>query len=130
MSSTTEKGQWNNSFPYETEQLKVSSSELKVRINVLSGQQDEFFVCLSPSLNVSGYGSTKKEAQISFEENIKIFILDFLKLPVASRTKELRKMGWKQQKIFKKQFSKAFVDQDGVLQNLKNPHITSLETAV
>lgn len=115
-------------FPYEVEQLKVSNTSVSIRINLLTGKEGDFWVCLSPSLNVSGYGSSKKEARASFNENIAVFCEDLISLDTSLRNKILRELGWKQKKYLKKQFSKAFVDKDGILQNLESPEIISLET--
>lgn len=115
-------------FPYEVEQMKITKNAISTRVNVASGKDGDFWVCISPSLNVSGYGETLQEAQISFKENMKTFYLDILSLSVKERSNVLAEMGWQQQKFFKKQYSKAFVDQEGILQNLEEPKLVSLET--
>ena len=116
-------------MPYVTEQLKVSKHGVKARINVLSGKEGEFYVSISPSLNVSGYGSTKKEAHESFKHNLDLFAESLLKLKLSQLKAELKKLGWEPKKYARKQYSKAFVDADGVLQNLEGAKVTPLETA-
>lgn len=116
------------SFPYDTEQLKVTENALSVRVNIIFGKDGDFWVCISPSLNVSGYGENSKDAKNSFDENMKVFYNDLLNLSSIDRRKMLRELGWKQKRYLKKQFSKTFVDEDGILQNLDQPQLVSLET--
>lgn len=123
------KGTWNsNDFPYETEQIKVTSNALKFRINVYSGEENGYFICIAPSVNVSAYGATLEEAKKEFDFAINVFADDIISLSSAQRTLALKKIGWQQQAIFKKQFSRAYVDEDGILKNLKNPMVSALET--
>ena len=81
--------------PYDIEQLKMSKDSFMGKINVITGQDGDYWVSVSPSLNVSGYGKTKMEAQEFYA---------------------------------KKQYSKAFVDENGVLNDLQFAEINSLQT--
>lgn len=128
MSVITEKSIWEDSFPYETEQIKISKKGGKLRVNVTTGKQDDFWICVSPSLNVSSYGKTLKEAKEGFLENTITFIEDLTELDIIRRDVVLKDMGWTKRKYFRKQFSKVYVDKDGILQNLENPQVLSLET--
>jgi len=114
-------------MPYVTEQLKVSKNEITIRINVLSGEEGDYSICYSPSLEVSGYGKTKKEAQESFDLNMSVFCEDVLKLKTIQQHALLRDLGWESKKYARKQFSKAYVDENGVLQNLKNGKLQALQ---
>lgn len=115
-------------MPYVTEQLKVSKHEVKARINVLTGKEGDIWVCYSSSLNTSGYGDTKKEAEESFRHNLEVFCEYLLKLKASQQLKELRSLGWESKKYARKQFSKAYVDENGELQNLTNARVQALET--
>lgn len=128
MSIVSENSIWEDSFPYETEQLKIAKRGGKLRINVATGKQGEFWLCISPSLNVSSYGKTLEEAKKGFVENILTFVEDLLDLEIGVRNRVLREMGWNKTKILRKQFSKVFVDKNGILQGLENPQLLSLET--
>lgn len=128
MALTIGEAVWEDSFPYKTEQVKISEKGSRLRVNVASGKQGKFWVCISPSLNVSSYGKTLKEAKEGFVENMTTFVEDVLELDFVSRDKMLRSMGWVKGKILKKQFSKAFVDSDGMLQGLESPQILSLDS--
>ena len=113
--------------PYQEESLKMSSKGISIRVNTITGKDEDFWVCISPSLNVSGYGRTPQEARQSFEENIKTFCEDLQSLKTPKKQEILIALGWKQRKYAQKQFSKAFVDEDGILQNLEQASV-SLET--
>lgn len=116
-----------NNKPYKEESLKTSSDSISIEVNTITGKEGDFWICISPSLNVSGYGRTIEEAKKSFEENIIIFCDDIQSLKSEKKHQILVSLGWKQKKYAKKQFSKAFVDKDGILQNLEHA-IVSLET--
>ncbi|MBK7306852.1 MAG: hypothetical protein IPI88_07260 [Chitinophagaceae bacterium] len=70
-----------------------------------------------PSLDITGYGETRERAI----EMLKFSILDYfeslIKLPSKQIEAELHKFGWKQNKLRHKQYSKAYVDINGELQN-------------
>lgn len=117
-----------NSKPYKVEEIKMTKDSFLVKLNVITGEEGEFWVCISPSLNVSGYGKTKKEAQESFQHNIDTFWEELKKLKMDRRHLMLKELGWKNKLYAKKQYSKAFVDENGVLQDLKSAEINSLET--
>lgn len=126
------KGSNNKDFldmPYDTEQLKVTKHSIKARINILTGKEGEFYVAYSPSLNVSGYGETEKDATDSFLHNFEVFAQSLLDLKVDKQKTELQTLGWKRKKYATKQYSKAYVDENGELRNLQNAKVRPLETA-
>jgi hypothetical protein len=109
------------SKPHPIENLKVSPTGLVGKLNVLSGEQGEFWLCIIPSLNVSGYGKNEEEATESLKENIHTFCEDLFSISQVQRNLELKKLGWEPNKFFRKKYSKAYVDENGVLQNFNNP---------
>lgn len=115
-------------YPFKTENINISQGSIRIRVNTITGKDGDFWVCISPSINVSGYGDTADEAQESFKENVELFHEDLFKLKLDDRMLELKKLGWFQKKFFKKQFSKAFVDENGILKNLTNVQLNSLES--
>ncbi len=117
-------------LPYDTEELRVTQKTVSALINVLTGKEGDIWVCYSESLNTSGYGNTEKEAQDSFSHNFEVFCESLLELKSSQQQKELKTLGWEQKKFAKKQFSKAYVDENGVLQNLTNGKIQPLSIAV
>lgn len=121
----------SENFPYASEQLRVSSSgnEVKARLNVIVGREGEFVVILSPSVNVSGYGKTEKEAREDFKYNMSIFCEDLYEMSVKNRKAHLKELGWIEDKFAKKNFSKAFINNNGQLEGLENVEIMPLEFA-
>lgn len=116
-------------FPYEVEQIKVDSKGIQgIRINVIVGQDnDGYFICQSPSLQVSGYGDNETEARKSFDENIRLFQEDMAALSNKKRLEYLHSLGWIKHKLFNKQYSKVFVDAEGILQGLNEPQVNAVE---
>jgi|AntAceMinimDraft_11_1070367.scaffolds.fasta_scaffold17290_4 predicted RNase H-like HicB family nuclease len=87
---------------------------------VIKEKKETQFVAIVPSLNLSSYGNTQKEAlNRLFEDVIKPYFDELLELGERKGFKELKAYGWEKNKIFKKQFSSAHVDTDGVLKNLE-----------
>ena len=69
---------------------------------------------------ISGYGSTEQEAIDSLDENVETFCEDFMKLNAEQKKSELVKLGFSQVPYHRKNFSKLFVDENGLLQGLEN----------
>lgn len=114
--------------PFDIEEIKMSRDTFVVRINVITGEEGDFWVSISPSLNVSGYGETKEEAQESFHHHMQMFWEELKALKMDKRHLMLKNLGWDNKFYAKKQYSKAFVDENGVLQDLKFAEINSLVT--
>lgn len=113
------------------ESIKIGSGRFKAHLKLFTGKQGDYFVSFFPSLNVSGYGETPEQSAEDAEYNIKVFIEDIMALNKSSIDKELRKLGWERNTFFKKKFSKASVDEKGVLQNFDSPEEviqTTIET--
>ena len=64
--------------------------ELNLRIAVF--KEDEFWIALSPSLDLSGYGDTQEEAFDSFEVSLGIMLEETQKRSTLDRL--LKKLGW------------------------------------
>lgn len=70
-----------------------------------------------PTLEITAYGSSDQKAHEMLNFTIEEY---FLSLMAMSRTKlsaELARLGWKHNKIRGKEYSKCFVDADGLLQD-------------
>ena len=102
-----------------TETIRINKNVITVKVVVATGKEGDFFVALSPSVNVSGYGKNKKEAQDSFNENMITFCEDIMRLPQQEREKELLNLGFHKERFKNKNFSKAYVDENGVLKNFE-----------
>lgn len=73
------------------ETIRIKGNTLSIKILSATGKEGEHFVTVSPALLVSGYGATEEEAKKSFEENLRLFCEDFLKLNPTQREVELFK---------------------------------------
>ena len=109
------------------ESIRIKGNSIKIKVLISLGKEGEHYVVVSPSLLVSGYGSTEAEAKESFQENIETFCDDLVKLSNEQKIAELRKLGFLKEKYLNKNFSKVYVDENGVLQGLEP---TTLKTAM
>lgn len=75
------------------------------------------FIYYCPSLDLSGYGESKEKAFAMLKFSISDLFDHILHLSLKQIEVELRDFGWKKNRIFQKQYSKSYVDIDGVLQN-------------
>lgn len=105
---------------------------ITVKIVMISGKEGGHYVTLAPSINVSGYGRTPKEANESFDENMEIFLDDLMRLSKKEIEHEIFKLGFKQERFKNKNFSKAYVDENGVLNNFEAGTLkkTMIETSL
>lgn len=101
------------------ETIRINKATVRIRVIEITGKEGDFFVSLSPSLNVSGYGKTKEESQDSFKANIHLFCEDLMALPKEQREHELNLLGFKQERDHHKNYSKSYVDENGILQNFE-----------
>jgi hypothetical protein len=101
------------------ETIRIKQGKIRINVITASGKDGEHFIVVTPSLLVSGYGNTSEEAQQSFKHNMVLFCKDLLALNHDVRDAELRKLGFVQEKLATKNFSKAYVDENGVLQGLE-----------
>lgn len=104
----------------EEDTVRIKGGVLTVQATVISGKDGEHFVSIVPSLMISGYGSTEQEAMDSLDENMETFCEDFMKLNQDQRKAELIKLGFTQVRYHSKNFSKLYVDENGLLQGLEN----------
>lgn len=101
------------------ETIRIKGGAIRLGVFMARGKDGDFYVNICPSLHVSGYGKTPKEARESFEENLRLFCEDLLSLSKEKRDKELISLGFSKSRFRTKNFSKTYIDQDGVLQNFE-----------
>ncbi|MEO8112464.1 MAG: hypothetical protein ABI594_20615 [Ginsengibacter sp.] len=97
------------------ETIRIKSDSISVKLVIATGKEGDFYVVISPSANVSGYGKTKKEAAESFNENVQTFLADLMRLSKDERERELLNLGFHKERFKNKNFSKVYVDENGVL---------------
>lgn len=76
------------------------------------------FVCYMPSIELSGYGDSFEKAMQMIKDSIDAYFTFLAKMGNDERDKELASTGWKKVPFHNKEFSKAFIDLNGELQNL------------
>ena len=101
------------------ETVRIKGNKLSIKILSATGKEGDYYVTVSPALLVSGYGSTEEEAKQSFEENLRLFCEDFMKLNQLQKESELMKLGFAKGKFHNKDQSRAYVDENGVLQGFE-----------
>lgn len=99
--------------------IRISRKGITVKIVIVSGKEGDHFVTLAPSINVSGYGRTREEADSSFDENMEVFLDDIMALSKEEREREILKLGFEKEHLKNKNFSKAYLDENGVLKNFE-----------
>ncbi|MES2543781.1 MAG: hypothetical protein V4548_02770 [Bacteroidota bacterium] len=109
----------NINFNDIKETVRIKDNTISIKAIVASGKEGEHYIVVSPSILVSGYGKTNEEAEESFHENINLFCQDLLKLTNEQREKELLNLGFAKVKYHNKNFSKSYVDENGVLQGFE-----------
>jgi hypothetical protein len=115
------------SFKEIKEFIRIKENIIKLKVLTTSGKDGDFFVVISPSLLVSGYGEDLEIAFNSFKENLELFCHDLMALSIDKRDLEIRKLGFNKEKYRTKNFSKAYVDENGVLQGLER---STLRTSI
>lgn len=76
------------------------------------------FVIYIPSLEMSAYGNTEKEADEMIRFSIDELMKNLIKLPLDKINAELLSLGWKRNAFHNKEFSNAYIDGEGVLQGM------------
>lgn len=105
----------------EKQYIKVFKSKKRIstRIVVCSfiDSDTKQYIVYCPALKISGYGATKNKADKMFDFSIDQFFEYLIEFSPDRINTELRKLGWKQDKIKNKEYSSAFVGVDGELKN-------------
>jgi hypothetical protein len=88
------------------------------------------FVIYVPSVEASSYGETRDKAEEMIKESLKDFCTYLAGLSKKEVEYELIKLGWKNNKIRKKDFSKSYVDVSGDLKDFAVDQKVEHETLV
>lgn len=122
-----------NTLEHDT--LRIKGLKVVGNLNILKFKDADTdqFVIFVPALEISGYGETEEKANKMAEFSVKEYFTHLNSLSIKKREEELFNMGWRTDKLRTKDYSKAFVDIDGRLQDFnaaegKIEHLT-LETA-
>lgn len=94
------------------EKQKITS---RVKATRFQDKDTKQYVVYIPSLEITGYGSTEKKAMEMLKFSIDNFCKHIMALSVREMNAEVVKLGWKQDRLRKKDYSKVHVDIDGNL---------------
>jgi hypothetical protein len=97
--------------------IRIKGNKVELGLNIYKGKQDGFILYYCPAIEVSGYGMTDKEAFDFIKENLEVFSHDVLDMHTKEREHFLATLGFKKERFHNKNFSKAYVDEDGILKN-------------
>lgn len=100
--------------------LRISDHNATLRVSIFKYRDKDTkqLVCIIPSLDISGYGENDAKVFEMIEFSLGDFSRFLLEMSHKKRFSFLNNLGWKQQSFKNKEFSKAFVDVDGNLQDL------------
>lgn len=103
----------------DIDNLQIQENHISASLNVLRFRDADTnqIVSYFPSLDISGYGSDPEKAMELAKFSIKEFFTYLLSLSPKKCEAELRLLGWKNDKFNDKEFSKAFLNDDGDLKN-------------
>lgn len=103
------------SIRFHTEGSTISRVDFSIGIISFLDKDTKMYVTYAPSLEVSGYGVNGEDALSMCKASIDESIEMLGKLPAKKAKEDLEKLGWKQNWIRHKNFSRSYVDVDGVL---------------
>jgi hypothetical protein len=112
--------------------IRIKGSKMSLNFNVFSGKQGDYWVFYVPGINVSGYGKTKEEAEDFLNIEMEVFCEDVMGMSKREKEAFISSLGFAKELFRSKNFSKAYVDADGKLQEFDEGTLEHnvLETAV
>ncbi|MCY2685580.1 hypothetical protein [Salinimicrobium sp. TH3] len=99
--------------------IRIKGGNLNLQFNILSGKQGDYWVLYAPAINISGYGKTEEEAKELLDVEIEVFCEDVMGMRSKEREAYIASLGFSKEPFKTKNFSKAYVDQDGKLQDFE-----------
>lgn len=113
------------------DKLRIKGNKLQLSLNVFAGKQGDYFLYFCPALNISGYGKTDFKAEEFIKVEMLTFCEDIMAMPSNERDNYLMSLGFKKERFHNKNFSKAYIDVDGRLQDFDEGTVERkfLETA-
>lgn len=99
--------------------IRIHHKKINIGGVQISGKEDGYYVIIMPSFRLSGYGITEEEAKKSFEHNFKVFCEDLISLSRHEMENELSTLGFKKEILKNKNFSKVYIDVNGILKNFE-----------
>ncbi|MBX9784003.1 MAG: hypothetical protein K2X48_12005 [Chitinophagaceae bacterium] len=107
---------------FKKEFLRVNLKKAKIDSHIhvfrFKDKDTKQIVYYAPSVELSGYGATDKKAQQMFFISVEDFYSSLALLSPKKLQSELQKFGWRKNKVQTKEYSPAYVDLHGQIQNL------------
>jgi len=106
-----------NAGPSDT--MRIKGSRIAGTMNGLGFRDADTgqFICYLPSVDISGYGETEEKAIEMAKFSLSEYFSYLMTLSVKKRDSLLFSLGWKHERMKNKEYSKAFVDGGGQLQD-------------
>lgn len=89
----------------ETLNIDIHNKSFKAKLIGINFKEGESYIVYIPSLELSGYGDSFKEAHALLKSTLDSFSKDLLALSDIQINKELTRLGWEKNKFFKKRLS-------------------------
>lgn len=119
------------SFEDLKETIRIKDNLISsIGVIVATGKDGDYYVAISPSFLVSGYGENEEEALADFEYNMDVLVEDLNALSNKDKVSYMQSLGFKNDLFHKKNYSKAYVDENGVLQGLEHAKVKTLNLEV
>lgn len=109
----------NGSLKSQRLNVDVKNGHIKFSVGGLRfvDKDTQQIVIYLPSLDVSSYGETHEKAEEMMHYSLENFCEYLLSLTEHEVSAYLRNLGWTKRQFFSKQYSSAYVDDNGQLQN-------------
>jgi hypothetical protein len=108
---------------------EIRKAELsgKCRMVEFKELDSNHFICLVPSLGITGRADTKAKSLLMMKKLLDHFCLALSKLPRSKIHSELAGLGWESNEFFEKNYSHLCISQYGVLRgfNVKADDVTT-----
>ena len=103
----------------EKDTIRIKNGKISCSLNIYSGKQRDYIINYCPSLNISGYGKTDEEAEDFIKVEMEVFCEDLHSMNTKNKEDFLSSLGFKRDVFAAKNYSRAFVDENGKLQDFE-----------
>lgn len=112
--------------------IKISSGKhpkiIKAQFRSVEFENDGVHIVYIPSINLSAYGNTEKEADDMMSVALKDAIIAFNECEPFELVSQLKSLGWERNVIFSSEMSnKAHIDNKGILREFDLAEDTQIE---
>lgn len=107
--------------------IDFKKKSVKGTLSIKVFKDNNFWIAYVPSLDISGYAENPEDAQKFLFD---IYLMEYFENILANPSEavqEMESLGWKRNRIFKKQFvSESYIDKDGFLKEFNLPSDTEV----